>query len=166
MEIRTFTSFWKMERKVYSIQDVALPMPISLTVLGVFALVAVPWFFLMFLIKMPFAPPIGYIIWLAPPIAVAYFGSRPIFQGKTLFQFTKSQLRFLLENKAYKVGLQPDLEQYNTEPIVFSAQALTRIDRPLPFAEELRSGGKPQQNSSIKTTKASTKRTKPIRKNK
>lgn len=155
MEIRTFTSFWKLERKVYSIQDVALPVPISLTVIGIFALVAIPWFILCYLIQIPFAPPIGYLVWLAPPIAIAYFGSRPIFEGKTLAQFAKSQFTFLLQNRAYKVGLQPDLTKYDEE-IILSAHALTRIPKSLPFME----GETHSSMSSSKTKKTSSKTTK------
>ncbi len=149
MEIRTFTSFWRVERKLYSLYDVALPMPISLTVVGVFAATGIPWFLICFLLHIPFAPPVGYLVWLAPPAALAYFGSRPIFEGKTLFQYLKSQFSFLLENKAYKIGLQPDLQKYE-ESIVLSGKALTRISSPLPFDTINNSTGATKSKSKTK----------------
>lgn len=97
-----------MEKKLYAISDFSLPVPIPLRVLGVFVLVAVPWWVFVGLIHIPFSSP-WYLIWIVPPGAVAYFGSRPIFEGKTLMQYARSRIQFLLENKKYK-GLTPDFE--------------------------------------------------------
>jgi hypothetical protein len=119
MQIRTFTNFWAMEKKLYSISDYQLPVAIPLRVLGVFVLAAVPWGLLMFLIHMPLTSP-GYLVWIGPPALVGFFASRPIFDGKTLFQFLRSKFTFMFfENKKYK-GLVPDLDAKNTKIYVTS----------------------------------------------
>ena len=104
-----------MEKKLYAISDLSLPVPVPLRVLGVFVAVAIPWWALLGgLLHVSLGPP-WYLFYLIPPAAVAYFGSRPIFEGKTLFQYLRSRIQFLFENKRYK-GLTPDLE--NRENVV------------------------------------------------
>lgn len=131
MQIRTFTSFWSLERKLYTVYDVTLPMPISLRVLGVFVGTGAPWWLLMWLLHIPLSSP-WYLIWLVPPAAFGYFGSKPIFEGKTLFQYLRSRIQYLFENKAYKGALEPDLNRYDI-PIEISALIITRKPQQLPF---------------------------------
>lgn len=97
MEIRTFTNFWNMERKLYSIYDVSLPMPISLKVVGAFLATGIPWGGLMMLLHIPFGS--AAVLWILPPAAFGYVASKPIFQKKTFFAFLTSQAKFLGEPK-------------------------------------------------------------------
>lgn len=97
MEIRTFTNFWNMEKKLYSIYDVSLPMPISLKVVGAFLLTGVPWWGLLVLLNVPFGD--FFILWILPPVALGYIASKPIFQKKTLTEFLMSQFRYLRQPK-------------------------------------------------------------------
>jgi hypothetical protein len=113
MEIRNYTSFWNLERKVYSFYDVQLPIPLSLRVLGVFVGTGAPWWTLMFLLGVPFGPP-WYLLYVIPPGLLAWLGSKPIFEGKTLVEYLKARLGHLLENKAYK-RLEPDLNKYESD---------------------------------------------------
>ena len=98
MEVRTFTSFWNMERKLYSFYDVALPVPVSLRVAGVFLVVALPWWGLFLLLHIPFNNP-SYLFWIIPPVGLAYMATKPIFQGKTIGQFVKSMALFYIQPK-------------------------------------------------------------------
>lgn len=98
MEVRTFTNFWNMERKLYAIYDVSLPMPISLKVAGAFLIAAIPWWGLMILLHIPFSNP-WYLFWIIPPAALGYAASKPIFQRKTIGQAVLSMLRFLTQPK-------------------------------------------------------------------
>lgn len=98
MEVRTFTNFWNMERKLYAIYDVSLPVPISLKVVGAFLLTGIPWWGLMALLQVPFSNP-GYLFWVLPPILLGYLASKPIFQRKTISQFLMSYVRFYFQPK-------------------------------------------------------------------
>lgn len=97
MEIRTFTNFWNMERKLYAIYDVSLPMPISLKVAGAFLATGIPWGGLMMLLHIPFGS--AAVLWILPPVAFGYVASKPIFQKKTFIAFLISQAKFLGEPK-------------------------------------------------------------------
>lgn len=99
MQVRTFTGFWNMERKIYAIYDIALPFPIPLKVAGVFLVIGVPWFILLSLLHVPFGNP-WYLIYLLPPLGLAYGATRPIFQGKTIVQWAFSMARYLGQPKA------------------------------------------------------------------
>lgn len=116
MQIKTFTSFWSIEKKLYSIYDFSLPMPISLRVLGVFVGIAIPWWVILAIIHVPISSP-GYLLYLAVPAVIAYLASNPLFEKKTLFQFLGSRIKFLFENRHYK-GLTPDLEDKEAHYIV------------------------------------------------
>lgn len=112
MEIQDYTSFWNLERKVYSFYDVQLPVPVSLRVLGVFVGTGVPWWFLMWAVGMPLGTP-WYLVWLIPPVFFAWFGNKPIFEGKTLIGYLATRVKHLFENKNYK-RLEPDLNKYES----------------------------------------------------
>lgn len=113
MEIKNYTSFWNLEKKIYSFYDVQLPMPLSLRVLGVFVVVSVPWALLMWVLHVPITPP-WFLIWLAPPIAVAWLCSRPVLEGKNLLEYLGSWFTYLRQNRKYK-RLEPDLNKYETD---------------------------------------------------
>jgi hypothetical protein len=122
MEVRTFTSFWALEKKLYTINDITLPFPVSLRVLGVFVASGIPWWGLMLLLNIPWGSP-WYLIWLIPPVGLAWGGSKEIFEKKTLFQYVRSHIQYLFENKGYK-GLEPDLNKYN-ETIQIAQNVIT-----------------------------------------
>jgi hypothetical protein len=97
MEIRTFTNFWNMERKLYSIYDINLPMPISLKVVGAFLLVGIPWWALMAFLHIPFGD--FFVFWVLPPILLGFMASKPWFQKKTLAEFLLSQVNYYRQPK-------------------------------------------------------------------
>ena len=97
MEIRTFTNFWNMEKKLYAIYDLSLPVPISLRVVGAFLLTGLPWWGLMALLHIPFGSFI--VFWVLPPILLGYMASKPMFQKKTLMEFLISQATYFTQPK-------------------------------------------------------------------
>lgn len=126
MQVRTYTSFWSTERKLYAIQDVTLPTPVPLKTLGVFTLAALPWGLIMGALHVPFGG-FGILVWLGPPVALAWFGSRPnsIFDGKTLFQWLRSRALYMFtESKRYK-GFEPNTDEEG-EVIVMSHKVFVR----------------------------------------
>lgn len=115
MEIRTYTNFWNLERKFYSFFDVSLPVPISLTVAGLFIGTGIPWWFLMWAVGLQATNGLMLALWVFPPAILAYFGAKPIFEQKTLFQYLATQIQYLMQDKRYKSALNPDLEKYGEE---------------------------------------------------
>lgn len=112
MEIRTFTNFWNIEKKIYSIYDIQLPVAVSLRAVGVFAGTGVPYWIILNL----FGIQIGlstFLIFLAPPVVFAIIGNKPIFEGKSLVDYLQSRIKFLFESRKYK-GLRPSTEKYKT----------------------------------------------------
>lgn len=118
MEVKTYTDFWSMEKKLYSIYDFSLPAPISLRAVAIFLAVGAPWVGLMALLHVPFDPP-WFLIYLAPPGFLAYFGARPIFENKTIFQVISSRIKYIFQSKYYK-GLTPMIDDTKVEYIVTS----------------------------------------------
>lgn len=110
MEIRTFTNFWNMEKKLYAIYDVSLPMPISLKVAGAFLATGIPWWGLLALLHISFADFV--ILWIFPPVILGYIASKPIFQKKTFFAFLISQVKYMNEPKQL-AGFRDIDYQYN-----------------------------------------------------
>lgn len=110
MEIRNFTNFWNMERKVYSIYDLQLPAPINLRAAGIFVGTAVPYWGILIALGVPFNIELG-IVWLALPAILAFIGNKPIFEGKSFIDYIVSRFRFLFESKRYK-GIEPATEKY------------------------------------------------------
>jgi TcpE family len=135
MQIRTFTSFWQLDRKLYSIQDIQLPAPISLTQIGVALGFGVPWFIILNIVNLTWEPP-WFLLWIAPPIIIAIYSTKPfpILGSRTLIQFLKSMLIFVLEDRKLK-GLEPDLNKYNVVEEI-NSNVFTRKPRPIVFNNE------------------------------
>lgn len=98
MELRTYTSLWNVERRLYKIYDWTIPFPNGIGFLQIAAIfcVGLPWFGLMHLLGVPFHTP-GDVAWLAPPAAAAWWAGKPIAEGKTIVGLANSQLRYLLQ---------------------------------------------------------------------
>lgn len=112
MEIKNYTSFWNMEKKLYALWDIQLPFPISLRVAGVFVGTIIPWGVLMWILHVPLTDGFGLLAWLAPPILLAWVSGRPILEDKTIIEYATSRLKYLRENRHYK-RLEPDLTKYD-----------------------------------------------------
>jgi hypothetical protein len=101
MELRTYTHLWHVERRLYKLYDFTLPMPVSVRQLGIVIGSGVPWFILMKILHVPFAPPFGHMIWLAPPAILAWYANKPVAEGKRLFELLRSRVRFLGQARRY-----------------------------------------------------------------
>ena len=125
MQLRTYTGLWNVEKRLYKFYDINLPYPVSLRQLGIFASVSIPWAILMSLVHVPFAPPFGHLIWIAPPIAAAIYANRPIAEGKTLTDFGLSQIRFYLSSRVFHRLAPEQTHRYGT-PVTVTARVWTR----------------------------------------
>lgn len=107
IELRTHTRLWQVEKKLYKLYDYTLPMPVSIRMLGIFILVSAVWITVMVNIGVPFAPPFGHIIWLFPPAALTWAGSKPVAEGKRLGELITSQVSFMAAQPKQMAGLRP-----------------------------------------------------------
>lgn len=101
MQLRTYTGLWKVEKRLYKFYDINLPYPVSVKQIGILMVTAVPWLGLMGILGVPFAPPFGHLIWLAPPVIITWFANRPIAEGKTAFEYAWSQLGYVLRPRVW-----------------------------------------------------------------
>lgn len=106
LQLRTHTSLWRVERRLYKVYDFTMPVPVSVRQLGVVVAVGVPWLLLLRILRVPFTPPFGELAWLAPPVLAAWWANRPVAEGKRLGELLVSQLRYLAQPRTL-TGLRP-----------------------------------------------------------
>jgi TcpE family len=95
VELYTYTTLWKVERRLYKIYDFTLPMPVSLRQVGAFIGSTIPWFMLLSLLNVPFAAP-WHLLWLAPPALFTWYANRPVAEDKSLIEYVGAQLSYFL----------------------------------------------------------------------
>lgn len=101
MQLRTYTGLWNVEKRIYKFYDFALPYPVSVKQIVTFFVSGLVWFSFMGIIHfIPFNQT-WWLLWVAPPVAIAMYASRPVAEGKTLFDFVFSQARFFLRPRVY-----------------------------------------------------------------
>lgn len=96
MELRTYTALWKMERRLYRIDDLHLPGAPTFRMIGVFVAFAIPWLTVMAFLGVPFSPPWN-VLWIGPPILVPWLANRPLAENKTGLQLATSHGKYLLQ---------------------------------------------------------------------
>ena len=96
MELHTYTALWKLERRLYRIDDFHLPGAPTFRMIGVFLAFTIPWLFLMSTLGVPFSPPWN-VLWIAPPILITYGANRPLMENKTGLQLAISHGKYLAQ---------------------------------------------------------------------
>ncbi|HEX7993015.1 MAG TPA: conjugal transfer protein, partial [Streptosporangiaceae bacterium] len=96
MYLPTYTSIWRIEKRLYKLYDFRLPMPLPIGQVAVFAAIAVPYVVLLTVLGLPFN---HTLIWLyvLPPGLATWLVTRPVLESKRLPELIKSQLRYLAE---------------------------------------------------------------------
>lgn len=112
LEARTYTNIWNQDKKLYSIYEWQLPTPVSFRQLGLFFLGALIWCPIAWIIGIPVTSSIGFILWFGPPIALAIFGNKPIYEDKTLFQWISGLLGYATEPKRIMDGRPVDKAEF------------------------------------------------------
>ena len=120
MEVKNYTNIWSEEKKLYSIYEWTLPVPVGFRQLGLFALGAVVWCPIMALLHVDIATAFGFVLWFGPPIALAILGNKPIFEAKSIFQYLRSVIGYLFQPKVIMDGRGVDMKK---EKLVFGAEA-------------------------------------------
>lgn len=101
MELRTYTGLWNVEKRLYRFYDINLPYPVTLRQIGVLFGFGVPWVFLLAKAGLPFQPPLPYLLYLAPPLLLAWQSNRPVAEGKTLVDYAMSQIMFAISPRTH-----------------------------------------------------------------
>uniref|UniRef100_UPI0013B435E5 conjugal transfer protein n=1 Tax=Nonomuraea lactucae TaxID=2249762 RepID=UPI0013B435E5 len=131
MDLPTYTNIWRIEKRLYKLYDLRLPMPLPIVWIGVFVGVFVPWSLLLVLVGVPVQMP-WHVLFLVPPGIVTWLSTRPVIEGKRLTELLESQLRYLGQPRAW-YRLSPVAEP---ETVTFSGRvwhtspARVRVKKP------------------------------------
>ncbi|MEV4106846.1 TcpE family conjugal transfer membrane protein [Nonomuraea sp. NPDC049695] len=136
VDLPTYTNIWRIEKRLYKLYDLRLPMPLPIVWIGVFVGVFVPWSLLLVLVGVPVEMP-WHVLFLVPPGIVTWLSTRPVIEGKRLTELLESQLRYLSQPKAW-YRLAPMSEP---ETVTFSA----RVWRTLPARAKSKAPRKARQ---------------------
>lgn len=101
MQLRTYTALWSVEKRLYKFYDIALPYAISVKQVGFFVGSLFPWLLIMNTIGINPSSPYGFLLWFAPPVGITYAATRPVAEGKKLFEYATSQARFWVGGRTY-----------------------------------------------------------------
>lgn len=93
MVIVNITSFINRKSYIYSIGDVALPAPIALSTFFLFVVFFAIYTLPMFLI-FGFSGIVSLVVFIAPPVLMAIFATKPIFGEKTAINLIGSMSDF------------------------------------------------------------------------
>ncbi|HEY8481236.1 MAG TPA: TcpE family conjugal transfer membrane protein [Spirillospora sp.] len=129
MDLPTYTNIWRIEKRLYKLYDLRLPMPLPLVQIGVFVGVFVPWILLLRLVGVPFASP-WHVLYLVPPGVLTWLATRPVIEGKRLTELLLSQARYLSEPRTW-CRLTPIREP---REVVVVARIWRRAGAPAPAA--------------------------------
>ncbi|HEX9032415.1 MAG TPA: TcpE family conjugal transfer membrane protein, partial [Streptosporangiaceae bacterium] len=100
MDLPTYTSIWRIEKRLYKLYDFRLPMPLPIGQITVFTAIAVPYVVLLQVLGLPFT---HTLIWLyiLPPGVLTWLATRPVLESKRLPELIRSQLRYLAEPRVW-----------------------------------------------------------------
>ncbi|MEV5825809.1 TcpE family conjugal transfer membrane protein [Spirillospora sp. NPDC052242] len=132
MDLPTYTNIWRIEKRLYKLYDLRLPMPLPLVQIGVFLGVFVPWIVMLQLVGVPFESP-WHVIYIVPPGVLTWLATRPVIEGKRLTELLLSQGRYLAEPRTW-CRLTPIREP---REVVIVARVWRRPGAPAPAPERV-----------------------------
>ncbi|MEV7012496.1 TcpE family conjugal transfer membrane protein [Streptosporangium sp. NPDC051022] len=100
MDLPTYTNIWRIEKRLYKLYDLRLPMPLPIVWIGVFVGVVAPWSLLLALLGLPFDAP-WHVVYLVPPGIVTWLSTRPVIESKRLTELLQSQVRYMGEPRTW-----------------------------------------------------------------
>ncbi|MEV6863278.1 conjugal transfer protein, partial [Streptosporangium subroseum] len=100
MDLPTYTNIWRIEKRLYKLYDLRLPMPLPIVWIGVFVGVLAPWSLLLYLVGLPFGAP-WHVVYLVPPGVVTWLSTRPVIESKRLTELLQSQVRYMGEPRTW-----------------------------------------------------------------
>ncbi|QFG24849.1 TcpE family conjugal transfer membrane protein [Actinomadura sp. WMMB 499] len=132
MDLPTYTNIWRIEKRLYKLYDLRLPMPLPLVQIGVFLGVFVPWIVMLQLVGLPFESP-WHVLYIVPPGVLTWLATRPVIEGKRLTELLLSQSRYLSEPRTW-CRLTPIREP---REVVIVARVWRRPGAPAPAPERV-----------------------------
>ncbi|MGH8898897.1 MAG: TcpE family conjugal transfer membrane protein [Egibacteraceae bacterium] len=96
MLLPTFTSIWRIERRLYKVYDWVLPMPISIPQMAVFLVSLLLWALLLQALGVELHASTGWL-YLVPPGFAAWVSERPLVEEKRPHELAAAQVRYLFE---------------------------------------------------------------------
>ncbi|GAB1821293.1 TcpE family conjugal transfer membrane protein [Herbidospora sp. RD11066] len=131
MDLPTYTNIWRIEKRLYKLYDLRLPMPLPIVWIGVFVGVSAFWWVLLQMVGLPFDAP-WHVIYLVPPGIVTWLSTRPVIENKRLTELMQSQARYLSEPKTWcrlAPSGEPDVIDFQAK--VWRASTVTaRVKKP------------------------------------
>jgi MinD-like ATPase involved in chromosome partitioning or flagellar assembly len=96
VELPTYTSIWRIEKRLYKLYDFRLPMPLPVGQIVVFMAITVPYVILLTLLGLPFSHTLFWL-YVLPPGVLTWLATRPVLESKRLPELVISQVRYLGE---------------------------------------------------------------------
>ena len=96
MDLPTYTSIWRIEKRLYKLYDFRLPMPVPVGQIAVFAAITVPYVIILTVLGLPFSHTLFWLYVLHPGV-LTWLATRPVLESKRLPELVISQVRYLGE---------------------------------------------------------------------
>lgn len=105
MDLPTYTSIWRIEKRLYRLYDFKLPIPVGMRTFGVGFAIFVCWVVLLNLLGVPFTRN-GWllVLWVVPPGMLTIACTRPIHEGKRLPELAWSYAKYFYQGRVYVRG--------------------------------------------------------------
>ncbi len=100
MDLPTYTNIWRIEKRLYKLYDLRLPMPLPVGQIAVFTAIAVPYVIILTVLGLPFSHT-SFWLYVLPPGVLAWLATRPVLESKRLPELIVSQVRYLGEPRTW-----------------------------------------------------------------
>jgi MinD-like ATPase involved in chromosome partitioning or flagellar assembly len=100
VDLPTYTNIWRIEKRLYKLYDLRLPMPLPLGQIAAFVGITVPYVLFLTLIGVPFSHNLFWL-YVLPPGVLTWLVTRPVLENKKLPELLVSQVRYLGEPKIW-----------------------------------------------------------------
>jgi MinD-like ATPase involved in chromosome partitioning or flagellar assembly len=100
VDLPTYTNIWRIEKRLYKLYDLRLPMPLPLGQIAAFVGITVPYVLFLTLIGVPFSHTLFWL-YVLPPGVLTWLVTRPVLENKKLPELLVSQVRYLGEPKIW-----------------------------------------------------------------
>ena len=91
VELPTYTSIWRIEKRLYKLYDFRLPMPLPVGQIAVYTTITVPYIVLLTLFGLPFNHNLFWL-YVLPPGLLTWLATRPVLESTRLPELLKSRL--------------------------------------------------------------------------